>query len=315
MQLSKNAKIVVPVVAVPAAAAFLIGPRSDKPATTSPVVVAASGADTIEILDPVHDRPFEVSTWAPTGNDKHTLVVISHGFSGDRTSHDYLAASLAADGFTVTAPTHPDLAGLQSNDDQLDPLVLRPRHLALTIDHMTAEASQPFDKVVVIGHSMGGYGALRLAGASPSGEHVESHCEANPTDDVLCTPAARSRIDQLVSDATDFAGSRVDTIILLAPAYGPLFSAVDLDQIEASALVIVASADDQLPSEQSGALLQSMPAGTKPVTVDGGHYVFLRTCSPSERASLAEFCTDGPAVDRQSVHAEVVSEIEKFLNR
>ncbi len=178
-----------------AAVAFLIGPPPESP-STSLETVEASGAATVEVLDPVHDRPFEVSTWTPASEANGTLVVISHGFSGDRTSHDDLAAMLAASGFTVAAPTHPDMAGLGSNDARLDPLALRPRHLSLTIDHMTQ--AEPIDRVVVIGHSVGGYSALRAAGATVSSADLSDHCAANA--EILCSPAAQSRFEQLVAE-------------------------------------------------------------------------------------------------------------------
>ncbi len=156
-----------------------------------------------------------------SGEANNKLVVISHGIAGARTSNDYITTRLPAEGFTVAAPTHPDLAGLQSKDPSLDPLVLRPRHLSLTIDHMTDTATEPFEEVIVVGHSFGGYSALRLAGANPTSDGVAQHCDSNPGDEVLCTPAARSRFDRLVGDDANFTDSRVDAA-LIHGGYWPL---------------------------------------------------------------------------------------------
>lgn len=132
-----------------------------------------------------------------------TLVVISHGFSADRTSHDTLATSLAAAGYTVAAPTHPDMAGLSSNDPpRLDPLIRR----------LQRPEGRQSDAV---------------------GLDLEDHCTADTADVVLCGAAARARFEQLVSDPVDATDVRVDAMVLLAPGYGPLFSASDLNEIEA----------------------------------------------------------------------------------
>lgn len=301
------------VVVLVAAGAFLIGPAPDKGPSTSVEAVAASEAETVEVTDPIHGRPFDVSVWSPSaevGNGR--LVVISHGFSGDRTAHSDVAQSLAAKGYTVAAPTHPDIAGLESGDPALDPLTLRPRHLSLTIDAMAASAGEPFTAVSVIGHSLGGYSALRLAGAQPILDGaLDAHCSA-VDDQILCNGRADTRFATIAANGDDFSDGRVSKVILLAPGYGPIFGQDPLE-LGADVLVVAARDDLELPGGQVENLVGRLGTGVESSTVDGGHYVFLRPCTVVEAAAVPEFCEDPAGVDRAVLHRELGDQIDTFV--
>ncbi len=294
-----------------AATAFFIGPPPDNEPRTSDQAVADSQATTINVNDPLHDRPFVVSVWQPTPeSDARQLVIVSHGFSGDRTSHSDMSQQLVALGYTVAAPTHPDIAGLESGDARLDPLTLRPRHLSLTIDALELEADGGFESVTVVGHSLGGYAGLRLAGAEPVvGTQIESHCDV-ADDHLLCSDASLARFKTLAASGTSFADARVDRVVLLAPGYGPLFDTPSVD-LETDVMVITASTDRELPAEQVEKLAARLNVDVQPV--DGGHYVFLRPCTSAEADSVPEICADAPGVDRDEVHRALVEAIDEFV--
>ncbi len=296
-----------------AAGLFLIGPPPDTGASTSAEAVAASNADTVAVTDPLHDRPFDVSVWSPADEQANgDLVIISHGFSGGRTAHSDLAQALAAKGYTVAAPTHPDLAGLESDDPALDPLTLRPRHLSLTVDAMESSAGGPFGSVSVIGHSLGGYSALRLAGAQPVLDGtLDDHCAANE-DQVLCNRRIADRFETVVANADDFTDERISRVVLLAPGYGPLFGHDPL-QLDAAVMVVAAKDDLELPGTQVDDLVNRLGAGAVASSVEGGHYVFLRPCTDAEEADFPELCEDPDGVDRSEIHVELDERIATFL--
>lgn len=294
------------------AGAFLIGPAPDKSPTTSAAAVEASGADTLAVTDPVHDRPFDVFIWEPEGDDRGELVVISHGFSGSPTGHSDLAKSLAADGYTVAASTHPDIAGLESDDPRLDPLVLRPRHLSLVIDALEDRSDTPFIGTTLVGHSLGAYGALRLAGATPAtGDLLDAHC-ADTDDEVLCSGRAQERFAALVAEPSETLDERVDRLVLLAPGYGPLFPAPAL-AINVPVLVLSASDDALLPGGQVDSLIERLPSGTVSDELSAGHYSFLRPCTAEEEESFPEICSDPEGVDRAAVQAQVETAVAEFI--
>ena len=101
------------------------------------------------------------------------LIVISHGNGGSHLGYRTLADYLARHGFVVAMPEHPrnnrnnnELAGTAEN------LENRPRHLRRAIDWMFT--SEQFgsrlrsNMVAIVGHSLGGFTALALAGGLPT---------------------------------------------------------------------------------------------------------------------------------------------------
>jgi predicted dienelactone hydrolase len=116
---------------------------------------------------------------APIEPGRYPLAVISHGSGGSPLTLRTLAQFLARNGWLVLAPEHPrnnrnqnDLAGTAQI------LENRPRHLNIVLDWAFAEfAASLTGGVAVIGHSLGGYTALAIAGSrsrSHSSQRIES---------------------------------------------------------------------------------------------------------------------------------------------
>lgn len=106
---------------------------------------------------------------SPAASGSFPLVIISHGYPGNRFLLAPLAENLASKGYVVAAIDHPD----STYDDQTafgSTLVNRPWDQRFVIDQMTTldtdlGAIVEADTVGVVGYSMGGYGALVYAGA------------------------------------------------------------------------------------------------------------------------------------------------------
>ena len=97
------------------------------------------------------------------------LIVVSHGYPGNRFLLSHLAESLAANGFVVAAADH---AGSTYEDQQAFDVTLvnRPLDQRGVIDGMAMLGGDlgnlvDCENVGLIGYSMGGYGALVLGGA------------------------------------------------------------------------------------------------------------------------------------------------------
>ncbi|WP_341368814.1 alpha/beta fold hydrolase [Yoonia sp. BS5-3] len=105
----------------------------------------------------------------PDTSGTFPLVVVSHGYPGNRFLMAPLAENLASKGYVVAAIDHPD----STYDDQTafgSTLVNRPWDQRFVIDQMGALEGDlggiiQDDNVAIIGYSMGGYGALIYAGA------------------------------------------------------------------------------------------------------------------------------------------------------
>lgn len=99
------------------------------------------------------------------------LVLISHGYPGNRFLMAHLGETLASRGFAVAAADHP---GSTYADKGLfaSTLLHRPLDQRFAIDSLATARDLPVsldcDNVAVIGYSMGAYGALVFAGAGLS---------------------------------------------------------------------------------------------------------------------------------------------------
>ncbi|MDX8347649.1 alpha/beta fold hydrolase [Cognatiyoonia sp. IB215446] len=106
---------------------------------------------------------------APDTSETYPLVVISHGYPGNRFLLSPLAENLASKGYVVASIDHPD----STYDDQStfgSTLVNRPWDQRFIVDSLTTlngdlGAIIQDDNVAIIGYSMGGYGALIYGGA------------------------------------------------------------------------------------------------------------------------------------------------------
>ena len=131
----------------------------------------------------------DVALWLPTGAPgPRPLVLFSHGFGGCKTQSTYLMRALARHGILVAAPDHRD-KGARCPDQPPDLLTLPPIFLepqgwsestyqdrrddlqklrnALPTDPALSGWSIDRDRVALVGHSLGGYTVLGLAGAWP----------------------------------------------------------------------------------------------------------------------------------------------------
>ncbi len=106
---------------------------------------------------------------ADVADGSYPLVIISHGYPGNRWLMSPLAENIASKGYVVASIDHTD----STYSDQSafgSTLVNRPWDQRFVIDHLAAldddlGAITDADNAAVVGYSMGGYGALIYAGA------------------------------------------------------------------------------------------------------------------------------------------------------
>jgi predicted dienelactone hydrolase len=188
---------------------------------------------------------------APAAGTAFPLVIISHGFPGNRFLLSPLAENIASKGYVVASIDHTD-----STYDALvalsfaSTLVNRPLDQLFVLSAMAGLAKNATsflfglvdaDRSAVVGYSMGGYGALITAGAGVSQKAVDS--VAAPV--VVPHQQLAVHLDGSAAHAAVF-DKRIKTIVAIAP-WGHnrgIFDAQTLKGIKVPTLLFAGSVDD-----------------------------------------------------------------------
>ena len=248
---------------------------------------------------PVSFGPYslDVAMDAPINDGSFPLVIISHGSGSTPYAYRTIASFLVRHGYVVALPehygnnrNHNDLADSDEN------LVYRPGHVRLAIDAIAADAQfsgqVQTDNSAIIGHSMGGYTALAVAGGRPWTQ------QRQPL--------------EVESDG------RVKALVLMAPAafwYQPEGSLSDVDL---PIFVLTAEHDPYTPSAQVEAILGDIPEPsriTHRVIENAGHFSFLSPFPPEMRDANFRPSVDPDGFDREGFHEVLNRDLLDYLDR
>jgi predicted dienelactone hydrolase len=243
-----------------------------------------------------------VATDAPAEGERLPLVVISHGNNGSPWTYRGMAAHLARAGFVVALLEHPgnsrsdgSLAGTPAN------LENRPRHVRLVLDALFADEHlgkrlSPAG-VGVIGHSIGAYTALAVAGGRPSALPHE-------------TPDRRARAIPVVRDP------RVRALVLLAPASVWLMGEGALADVDLPILMRAGELDAHAPALHADIIRRGVanPGRIDHRVVPGaGHFSFQSPFPPAMTRPDFPPSQDPAGFDRLAFQPILHAEILTFL--
>lgn len=221
-------------------------PDSKRPLTVEvwyPAEPDAQGATVLKAL--IRDGKTEASLRgkavrdaAPAKDAKALpLVIVSHGFPGNRYLLSPLAENIASKGYVVAAIDHTDTTYDTLTDKSLaSALVNRSPDQHFVLDHIASalpKGEVDVSRTAVIGYSMGGYGTLITAGATLSRQAQESK-------DPIWSAPAGALAHQPKFDP------RVKTAIVFAPAGWSkgFFDAESMRNIKVPVLFAAGSLDD-----------------------------------------------------------------------
>lgn len=245
-----------------------------------------------------------VSMNAPVAAGPFPLVVISHGTGGSHLVYRDLAAHLARHGFVVAMPEHArnnrnnnDLAGTAAN------LENRPRHIRHVLDwafsgDVFGTCLKP-DTAAVIGHSLGGYTALAIAGGQPT---------AFPNE----TPEHRPRRIEVAPD------HRVKALVLLAPAAAWFMAPGALSEVRVPIFMLTAEKDPHTPAWHGDVIRKGVSREAlveHRVVPNAGHFSFLSPFPDAMTSPAFPPSQDPGGFDRASFHEAMNAEILEFLQR
>lgn len=215
------------------------------------------------------------------------VVVISHGMQGTPWGYRGLSMHLARAGFLVALVEHP---GDSRRDGRLagtaEILAHRPRHIRLVLDALGV------DRAAIIGHSMGGYTALAIAGGKPM-------ALPNQTPDGVAHPV------EVEHDA------RIRCAVLLAPAL-PWFIAPDsLAAVDIPVMVRVGELDTDAPPFFVEPIVKRIKQVDYAVVPGAGHFAFFYPVPPAlQRLPPGQ---DPAGFDRAAYQPQLYAEVEAFV--
>jgi predicted dienelactone hydrolase len=236
---------------------------------------------------------------------RRPLVLLSHGSGGSPILYRTLAFRLARGGFVVGMPEHP---GNNQRDNTLhgtiENLIARPRHISAALNWFSESewfrSTLRSGRVPIIGHSMGGYTALAVAGGIPTALPHE----------------APSGFAHIITGTRD---SRVGSLVLLAPATIWYRSEGALSEIEAPILMLFGNRDDLTPPGIHAKIVLNGVRNREKVRChiveNAGHFSFLSPFPPYMSNNTFLPSQDPPGFDRRSFLDKLHVEILNFLTQ
>jgi predicted dienelactone hydrolase len=262
-----------------------------------------AGDPAAERIEQFGPYPLSVAIDAPAAGAGLPVVAISHGNNGSPWTSRDLARHLAGAGFAVLLVEHPgnsradgSAAGTIAN------LENRPRQLGLALDALLGEGALAghlaAGRIGLIGHSIGGYTALALAGGRPTAFPNES-ADGQPRP----VPVARD--------------PRIGALVLLAPATVWFMAEGALAGVDLPILMRSGELDTIAPPALHAAIV--LRGVADPARVDhrvvrnAGHFSFQSPFPPAMTRPDFPPSQDPPGFDRAAYQPVLHGEVEAFL--
>jgi len=236
----------------------------------------------------LHGRAVRDAAAATPPDGGYPLVIISHGYPGNRFLLSHLAENLASKGFVVAAPDHPD----STYADQkafASTLYNRPLDQLFVLEELGRLSRAGSGSVLagladasrtgIIGYSMGGYGVMNALGAGFSDSSITARNA--PPNRLLHERAASNPAFAKQADR------RIKAAVAIAP-YGGAAGTWDADALRAittPVLFVAGTADDIVGYEKGVRALflgATRSARYLLTFLDGSHNVAAPIPAPAE---------------------------------
>ncbi len=287
-----------------------------------------SGQQTVFGENPVF-RGVGVLDGADISEGRYPLVLLSHGLGGTIRSLSWLSAGLAERGAIVISVNHPnstwgdfDLAASMRHWTRVQDLK-RALEWAMNNDGISPYVDQT--RIMAAGFSFGGWTALSIGGLRANHAGFVDSCKN--------VRAALELCDELMSDSIDlpsldpgswnasYRDDRVTHVAAIDPGLVWGLNQSDTGElIDEVILIGLGDGDSRLLATDFDAsgLSELLPDARVRRIRPATHFAALPLCKPAGAAILHEenddpVCTDPAGVDREAVHASILSEIASDL--
>jgi predicted dienelactone hydrolase len=197
------------------------------------------------------------------------VIVVSHGVAEDRTTYAYLARHLASHGFAVAVVAHTggDANRFRNYFANTAPppmateLLERPRDVSFVLDELQRRSQSDLtlrrldlQNVGLVGHSLGGYTVLALAGAEIDFDRLKRDCNPNrwrslsERESLNVSVLLQCRADELPPRNYALKDPRVRAIFAINPLGSTIFGRRGLSPIRVPVLLMGGSDDIITPA-------------------------------------------------------------------
>ncbi|MEQ9874370.1 alpha/beta fold hydrolase [Pectobacterium brasiliense] len=304
---------------------------TNRPLDVAVFYPASSPSQTTTIGENIVFPGIAVSKNAVPESGGHPLIVVSHGYGGSWFNQFWLAQALVKQGYIVAAPNHPGTTFKDMRTEKAQELWQRPHDLSRVITALlaTPEKTGQVDakRIAAVGHSLGGWTVLELAGGRFSTEQFEkdclthaglASCKVYEKMQVAKNAASRAQLDKSLADP------RISAVISLDMGLARGFTAESLAAINIPILIMAAGyPNEELPARlESHDLAQKLsPAHSAYKEIaDATHFSFMQLCKPgaveiinAENPGDGMICLDGGERSREQIHQEVGKDVSDFL--
>ncbi|MDX5483034.1 MAG: dienelactone hydrolase [Hymenobacteraceae bacterium] len=317
--------------------------------------VRAVGQRTLLLEDKSRDRPLDTEVWYPTREvyqeteegeytpfiyaqtvrngavaaGKYPLVLLSHGFGGNRLTLEWLASGLARKGFVVAAVDHWGNTFDNLLAEESIKFLDRPRDISFVLTELLKDTTfgQVIDEscIGVAGFSLGGFTAIALAGGEF--DYQQFMAEVNKGNQkALEVPELPTLYDLMSSDqakayfkatSPQVKDERIRAVFAMAPGLGQGFAGKkQLQKVEVPVFLVGAEADDVTPNAANALHYHRLIPEAQFELLRGkvGHYVFLNEAKEPIREHLPMFYKDDASVNRKAVHEKVTNLAAEFFS-
>ncbi|MGI2905887.1 alpha/beta hydrolase [Tolypothrix sp. VBCCA 56010] len=236
----------------------------------------------------------------PSFSSPFPVIVISHGLAQDRNTFAYLAKHLVSYGFAVAVIEHPEtnskefqqfLSGIAS-PPQATELINRPLDVKYLLDELqrlndsdvNLKGKLNLQQVGVIGHSLGAYTALALAGATINFPQVRKDCSPNRS--LNLSVFLQCRALEVKPAIYPIKDERVKAILAMNPLDSTIFGSKGVSQIKIPTMLVAGSQDIFTPAVPEQIFpFTRLPNPDKYLALieNGTHFTVETDPPPSER--------------------------------
>ncbi len=260
------------------------------------------------------------------------VVLLSHGYRGNWRNQNWLATELASRGYIVAATDHPGTTSFDQSPKQAAKWWERPQDMSRILDYLLSQTQwKQFanaENVTAIGHSLGGWTVMQLAGTKLDRPTFEANCLVYPNPRIcgLAVELGLSKVQAQEPSNKDLSDPRIQRVVSLDLGLARSFSVGSLNDITVPTLILAAGIDiggDLSQALESGYIAEHIPLNLRRYKVyeSATHFSFIQSCKPGAIPILEEevpgdgiICKDGVGTSRDRLHQLFLNDIVSFLN-